>query len=159
MQSQADIATLVAFYEARRGMLHGFRWRDWADYSSAVPGQQADYQDQLIATADGATYTFQLTKTYGQGTDAYVRPITKPVPGTVSIGVTGDPLEEGPDFTVDHATGLVTLTDLPVAGALITAGFEFDVPVRFDTDRLDVALDAPGTAQIPDVPVVELRLD
>ena len=159
LRAPGDIATLVAFFEARRGMLHGFRWKDWSDFTSGLPGQIPDYQDQLIATADGTEKTFRLTKTYGQGADAYTRPIAKPVAGTVTIGVTGDPLEEGRDFTVDTATGMVTLADVPVSGALITAGFEFDVPVRFDTDRLDVALDAPGAARVPDIPVVELRLD
>jgi len=158
MRSLDDIETLIAFFEARQGQLHAFRWKDWADYKSGLPSQEADYQDQLIAKGDGETVSFQLIKTYRSGEQDYARPIRKPVAGSVKLGLHGDALVETVHYTVDETTGLITFTDAPGAGAEITAGFEFDVPVRFDTDRIQSSVASFQAGDAPNVPVVEVRV-
>jgi uncharacterized protein (TIGR02217 family) len=158
LRSLDDIAALIAFFEARRGQLYGFRWKDWSDFKSCTPSQSPQLQDQAIAVADGVQTVFQLTKTYGSAAHAYTRPIAKPVDGTVVIGVAG--VEQTPDldFVVATDTGEVTFTDPPMAGAPITAGYEFDVPVRFDTDAIRASMATFEAGEVPDVPVVEIRI-
>ena len=158
LRSLDDMAALIAFFEARQGQMHGFRWKDWSDYTSCLPSQTPAFDDQVIGTGDGETRVFQLAKTYRSGPGAYQRPITKPVAGTVRIGVQGDQQAEGVDFDVDTATGLVTLMNAPLAGLAVTAGFEFDVPVRFDTDRIHTSVASFQAGEAPDVPVVEVRV-
>jgi uncharacterized protein (TIGR02217 family) len=152
-----DAAALVAFFEARRGRLHGFRFRDPADCKSCAPSQTPAAADQAIGTGDGARKVFALIKAYGDGEGAVVRPIAKPVAGTVKIAVAGLALAAGA-FAVDAATGLVTLVAAPAAGAAVTAGFEFDTPVRFDGDRIDVTLESFNAARVGAVSLVEVRV-
>jgi len=158
MRSLDDIETLIAFFEARRGQLYGFRWKDWSDYKSCLPSVAGDYRDQLIAWGDGHTVEFQLTKLYRSGDFTYLRPIQKPVAGSVKIGLQGDELIETVDYTVDTATGIVTFLDAPAEGADVTAAFEFDVPVRFDTDRIATSVASFQAGEAPSVPVVEVRV-
>lgn len=158
MRSLDDMETLIAFFEARRGQLFGFRWKDWSDFKSCAPSREPAYRDQIIATGDGVTRVFQLTKTYRSGAETYVRPITKPVEGTVRMGVGVDELVDSVHYTVDPATGLVTFTDVPDAGDEISAGFEFDVPVRFDIDRIQTSVASFQAGEAPAVPVVEIRV-
>ena len=157
LRSLEDVEALIAFFEARRGQLCGFRWKDWADYRSGSAVRAPTYRDQVIAVGDGVTRVFALAKTYRSGPAEYRRAIVKPVAGTVTMGVQGDPLSEGVHFGVDTATGLVTLTDAPDVGVEVTAGFEFDVPVRFATDRIAVSVASFRAGEVPDVPVVEVR--
>jgi uncharacterized protein (TIGR02217 family) len=153
----AEAQALVAFFEAQRGRLNGFRFQDFADFSSAAPGAPVTALDQPIGTGDGATVVFQLSKTYGSGADAYVRPIKKPVAGTVQVAVAGVALSPSA-FITDTTTGLVTLTAAPAAGQAITAGFQFDVPVRFDADRIDMTLESFEAARLVAVPLIEIRV-
>jgi uncharacterized protein (TIGR02217 family) len=154
------LSQVVAFFEERRGRLHGFRWRDRLDHSSAAPGASVTPLDQVIGTGDGAAAAFQLAKTYGGVHAPYQRPIAKPVPGSVRVAVAGSEVEEGTAFTCDTATGVVTFLPghVPGAGAAVTAGFLFDVPARFDTDYLEVDLSAFSAGAIPKIPVVEIGL-
>ena len=158
LRSLDDLAELIAFFEARQGQLHGFRWKDWADFTSGRPSDAPDFRDQDIAVGDGATRVFHLTKRYVSGAQAQTRPIAKPVSGTVRLGLSGEQLTEGPDFALDAATGEVTLAVAPPQGARLTAGFAFDVPVRFDADRIDVSVASFRAGEVPRVPVVEIRL-
>jgi uncharacterized protein (TIGR02217 family) len=130
------LAAVVAFFEERRGRLYGFRWRDRLDHSSAAPGAAVTPADQPIGIGDGATATFQLVKTYGSLHAPYARTVQKPVGGSVRVAVAGVEAGEGTDFTCDAATGIVTFLPghVPALGAAVSAGFLFDVPVRFDTD-------------------------
>jgi uncharacterized protein (TIGR02217 family) len=137
-------------------MLHGFRWRDRLDHSSAVPGVAVTAFDQTIGTGDGVQTAFPLVKIYGGAFSPYARPIAKPVSGSVRVAVDGVELEDG--FTCDIATGIVTFADPPGAGDAVTAGFLFDVPVRFDTDYLEVDLSAFAAGAIPKIPLVEIRV-
>ncbi|WP_413875441.1 TIGR02217 family protein [Albidovulum sp.] len=158
LRSLDDIADLIAFFEARQGQLCGFRWRDWADYKSARPSAPVAFEDQAIGVGDGVTAGYQLVKTYASGAASQVRVIRKPVAGTVRIGLQGDELQEGVHYTVDTETGLVSFASPPAVGERITAGFEFDVPVRFDTDRIQVSVASFQAGDVPQVPVVEVRL-
>lgn len=158
LRSLDDMAALLAFFEARAGQLHGFRWKDWADYKSCAPSATPDAEDQLIGHGDSQNLIFQLSKTYHSGPASYSRPITKPVRGSVQVAIAGDVMLEGVDFTVDANTGLVRFTEPPGDAAPITAGFEFDVPVRFDTDRIAVSVASFQAGELPQVPVVEVRL-
>jgi uncharacterized protein (TIGR02217 family) len=155
-----DLHEVVAFFEARSGRLYGFRFRDPVDCASRAPGAAPQPTDQAIGTGNGTTANFQLVKTYASGGSSYVRRIQKPVAGTVRVAVAGVEKTIGADFTIDPATGLVTFLagHIPSAGASITAGFEFDVPVRFDSDRLEINLAAFAAGDIPNIPLIEIRL-
>lgn len=158
LRSLDDVETLIAFFEARAGQLHGFRWKDWSDYKSCVPTGTPRPLDQLIGTGDGVTRVFQLQKTYVSGLQSYARPIRKPVGGTVSVAVAEDPKIEGLEFSVDVESGEVTFVLPPELGTRVTAGFEFDVPVRFDTDTIQTSVASFQAGDVPNVPVVEIRL-
>lgn len=157
MRSLDDIDVLIAFFEARRGRLHGFRWKDWGDWRSCAPSASVSSNDQWIGTGDGALATFRLRKNYVSGEQTWVRDIAKPVDGTVCVAVDGVELIEGVEWSVDETTGVVTFTTPPGPGAGVTAGYEYDVPVRFDTDRLDVSYSGFVAGEVPSVPVVEIR--
>ena len=152
-----DAAELVAFFEARRGRLHGFRFRDPADCKSCAPSQTPAATDQALGVGDGVRKTFALTKTYGAGATAVVRPIAKPVAGTVEVAVGGVALLASA-FAIDTITGQVTLVTAPAVGAAVTAGFAFDTPVRFDGDRIDVTLESFNAARVSAVALVEVRV-
>ena len=158
LRSLDDVEALIAFFEARRGQLNGFRWKDWSDYKAGLPSRDVAFDDQQIAIGDGQTRAFPLIKTYASGAESYVRPITKPVAGTVRLGVDGDELQEGIHYEIEVSTGIVTLTDIPDIDAVVSAGFEFDVPVRFDTDLIQTSVSSFQAGDVPRVPVVEVRV-
>ncbi|WP_170370663.1 DUF2460 domain-containing protein [Ruegeria arenilitoris] len=158
MRSLDDIQTLIAFFEARQGQMYGFRWKDWSDYKSCAATAEFDKGDQVIGQGDGVTTEFQLVKIYASGGVSYVRPIVKPVLGTVKIGLDQDEAREGVDFEVDLNSGLIQFVVPPSEGVDVTAGFEFDVPVRFDTDRIQVSVASFQAGDVPNVPVVEVRV-
>jgi len=153
------LSAVVAFFEERRGRLHGFRWRDRLDHSSAAPGETVTPLDQVIGTGNGERVMFQLAKTYGGAFAPYTRPIAKPVAGSVHVAVNGVEAAAGPDFSVDTTTGIVTFSGghIPPADAAVTAGFLFDVPVRFDTDFLEVDHAAFAAGAIPKIPLIEIK--
>lgn len=151
VKSRADMQAVLAFFEERRGRFHSFLWRDGLDYSSDGEGAPTPL-DQVLGMGDGTRLSFALVKTYGAGFDPYVRPITRPVPDSVRVAVDDVETEE---FTL--AGGVVTLAEAPEEGALVTAGFLFDVPVRFDTDRLDIELSSFDAAVAPNIPLIEVR--
>jgi uncharacterized protein (TIGR02217 family) len=150
-----DLAAVVAFFEARNGRLHGFRFKDWSDYRSGLPSNVPSPLDQPIGTGDGTTAAFQLVKRYTSGVQSWTRTITKPVAGSVRVALDG--LEQSMGWSIATTTGLVTFAAPPGSGVAVTAGFEFDVPVRFDSDTLDVTLDIERLGSITSIPLVELR--
>ena len=151
---------VIAFFEERRGRLHGFRWKDHADWKSCAPSVQPQATDQLIGTGDGATGAFTLRKTYGSVHAPWQREIRKPVAGTVKVAVAGSLRTQGTHYSVDVTTGAVVFLPghIPEPGQAVTAGFEFDVPVRFDTDKLEVSIAGFQSGAIPNIPIVEIRL-
>lgn len=158
MRSLDDIETLIAFFEARNGQIFGFRWKDWSDFKSCRASAEVAYDDQEIALGDEVTTAFQLSKLYRSGTFTYRRPISKPVAGTVRVGIAGEEQQEGVHYEVDTETGYITFADPPNLGMPVTAGFEFDVPVRFDTDRILTNVASFQAGDVPNVPVVEVRV-
>ncbi len=158
MRSLDDIETMISFFEARQGQMYGFRWKDWSDYKSGSATADVDHGDQVIARGDGERTEFQLVKTYSSGGVSYVRPITKPVLGTVRLGLDQDAMREGVDYEVDLARGVVSFVAPPPEQVEITAGFEFDVPVRFDTDKIQTSVASFQAGDVPNVPVVEVRV-
>jgi len=150
-----DLAAVVAFFEARNGRLYGFRWKDWGDYKSCLPSGVPAATDQTIGTGDGATTMFQLVKAYSSGAQTWTRSITKPVAGSVSVALDG--IVQASGWPVDTTTGLVAFTTAPASGVIVSAGFEFDVPVRFDTDQLDVTHDLERLGSITSIPLIEVR--
>lgn len=158
LRSLDDLSAVIAFFEARAGQLHGFRWKDWSDFKSCLPSAAPAFGDQVIAVGDGQTRIFALRKAYRSGSTVYHRPITKPVAGSVRAGIGGDEVFPDINYTVDHAAGRIIFNEAPEAGADISAGYEFDVPVRFDTDRIAVSVASFQAGQVPDIPVVEVRV-
>lgn len=158
MRSLDDLAALIAFFEARAGQLHAFRWKDWADYKSCLPSETVGATDQVIGTGDGVTTAFQLCKTYASGGVAYTRALEKPVAGSVRVAISGVVQTTPAEFTVEETTGIVTFNLPPPLGSVVTAGCEFDVPVRFDTDRINASITGFQAGEIPTVPVIEVRL-
>ena len=156
IKSLADLQAVIDFFEARRGRLHAFRFRDHADFKSCAPQAQPAATDQAIGTGDGTTASFQLVKTYGAPLRPYVRVITAPVAASLLVAVNGVATT---DFTLDAATGVITFNpgSIPAPAATVTAGFIFDVPVRFDSDAITVNLSHFEAGAIPEIPLVEVK--
>ena len=150
-----DLAAVVAFFEARNGRLHGFRFKDWSDYKSCAPSQLPGPLDHPIGTGNGSVTSFALMKRYSSGSQTWTRAITKPISGSARIALGG--VEQASGWTVDATSGVVTFGTAPAPGIEITAGFEFDVPVRFDSDTLDVTLDIERLGSITSIPLLEIR--
>lgn len=152
VRSLTDAADLLNFFEAREGRLFGFRFKDFADFKSGALNATPAPTDQIIGAGDGVKRAFALCKAYG----AVVRPITKPVAGSVRISVNG--VERMSGFSVDTTTGVVTFSAAPAAGAMIRAGFLFDTPVRFDADQIDLTLESFDAGRVGAVSLIEIRV-
>jgi uncharacterized protein (TIGR02217 family) len=150
-----QLQEVIAFFEGRRGKLHAFRFKDFTDYKSSAATAAPQRTDQVLGTGTGAQAAFQLVKHYGAPSRDYVRKITAPVAGTVLVAVNG---VASVNFTLNATTGVVTFNagSIPAAGATVTAGFEFDVPVRFDTDAITVNLSHFEAGDIPEIPLLEV---
>lgn len=155
-----DLHTLIAFFEERRGRLHGFRFRDPADWMSCPPQQQPTPTDQVLGTGNGTMTSFRLRKVYGATSAQWHRTIAKPVAGSVVVAVGGAEKTIGTHVTIDHDTGTLTFLPghIPPPAAVVTAGYEFDVPVRFDTDKLEVDVAGLRHGAIPQIPIIEIRV-
>lgn len=155
-----QLYAVVAFFEERRGRLYGFRWHDPVDSRSGAPGAPITANDEPIGLGDGVRTVFDLTKTYGAAFAPWRRRVTKPVAGSVRVAVDGVELAAGVGFVADPATGQVTFLPghVPAPGAIVTAGFAFHVPVRFDTDSLEINLRGFRSGAIPNIPLVEVRV-
>lgn len=150
-----ELYEVLELYYIAMGRLKGFRLKDWSDYRSRGPHQKPTHLDQDLASGDGTSRSFQLIKRYSRGAHEFFRPITKPVAGTVLIGVDGVATASG--WSLDAATGIVTFATAPADGAILTWGGEFHVPVRFDC-RLDQISHRSATiGDIPSILLKELR--
>ncbi len=154
VKNLAQLAKVIEFFEERRGRLFGFRWRDRLDHASCSPGETPTPFDQHIGDGDGAKRSFTLTKTYGGSFAPYVRQIMKPVAKSVRIAVNG--VEMTDQVTLNSTSGLVTFLSAPPNGAVISAGFLFDTPARFDIDYLEVDMEALTAGVIPKIPIIEI---
>lgn len=147
LKKQTQLDTLIAFFRARKGRAHGFRFKDWTDYKAI---------GQSIGTGDGTNKTFQLSRTYLSGGSTDVRTITKPVAGTVKIYLAGVLQSSG--VSINTTTGIVTFTTAPGNNVAVSADYEFDVPVRFDTDRMAVTIEQINLHQWSGIPIIEIRV-
>lgn len=159
VRSERELYDLIEFFHAVKGRFHGFRFKDRWDYKSVFFRDPISSLDQTIGTGDGSTATFQLKKIYAKGTLQQTRLIRKPVQGTVMVAVGGVQKTEGVHYTVDYTTGIITFTagNIPASGQSVTAGFEFDVPCRFDTDELPTALETYKAGSVT-VTISEIRV-
>jgi TIGR02217 family protein len=157
IKSLADLYAVLEFFEARGGQLHAFRFRDPFDWKSCAPGETVSATDQVLGEGDGERAVFQLVKTYADSGGGWARRVTKPVNGTVTVSVDGVVKPESA-FEVDATTGIVTFEEghVPAAGEAVRAGFEFDVPVRFDIDRIEMNLAHFDAGRIPTIPLTEV---
>lgn len=146
LKRRDQVATLIAFFRARKGRAHGFRFKDWTDFQALA---------QPLGAGDGANTTFQLVKHYASGGALESRIITKPVDGSVKVYTDG--VEQTSGVSVDPATGIVIFAVAPADGAVVTADFEFDVPARFDTDEMEITIETYDLARWAQIPIVEIR--
>lgn len=134
---KADTDALIAFFRSVKGRAHGFRFRDWSDY-------QAKSGEGVVVPVVGGGY--RLAKRYASGGLTELRPISKPVAGTLAVS----------GGSVDYTTGLVS------GGAGVTWTGEFDVPCRFDTDRMELEAIDKSQGEIlfqwGQIPVIEIRV-
>lgn len=147
VKTQAQLEALIAFFRARKGKAHGFRFKDWTDYMAV--GQQ-------LGVGNGSQTQFRLVKRYANGGASETRFIRKPVAGTTAVYCNGV-LQSG-GITVDTTTGTVIFATAPANGVIVSADFEFDVPVRFDTDALTARLEHYGAYSWADIPLIEIRI-
>ncbi len=155
VRSEVELGELIAFFRARRGQARGFLLRDPSDFSSNGMTGLATPTDQLIGAGDGVTARFELVKRYGDDDEAQRRRITRPRAGSLRASING--VETG-SFTLEPL-GVIAFATAPAAGAVVHAGFLFDVPVRFAEDRLDISGAEFAAGEAPSVPLVELRED
>jgi len=145
LKKQTQLDALVAFFRARKGRAHGFRFKDWTDYKAT---------GQAVGTGNGTITTFQLIRTYSSGGATDVRTITKPVAGTVKVYLAG--VQQMSGWSVNTTTGVITFSTAPGNGVAVSADYEFDVPVRFDTDRMAVTIEQVNLHQWSGIPIVEI---
>lgn len=160
IKTLSALQEVASFFEARRGPFTAFRFRDPLDWKSCKPNEIISSTDQELGLGDGETLQFQLTKLYGESADAYRRPISLPVIGTVLVAVDGVEKTEGTHFSVNGVAGHIDFlpAHVPTSGEQITSGFAFDVPVRFLDDELTINLAAFDAGDIPSIPLLEVKL-
>lgn len=147
-----ELEAVIAFFYARRARAYGFRFKDWADY---------EVDTQILGLGDGSTTAFQAFKRYGDDDFYYDRTLSKLVVGTTEVFVEGAPVA----FTADYNTGIITLAVAPAATGgsgpdgerVVTFSTQFDVPVRFDADELNVTMELWNVGSIPNIDLVEVR--
>ncbi len=153
VRSEADIGALIAFFRARRGAARGFRFRDPFDFSSHGMTGEPGADDQFLGLGDGAATGFALVKRYGEESDQQIRPITRPVAGSVRVALDG--VEAASGWTVEG--GRLVFDIAPGAGVEVRAGFLFDVPVRFAEDRVEVSRATFLAGEAVSVGLIEVR--
>ncbi|MCD6035223.1 MAG: hypothetical protein K0R63_964 [Rickettsiales bacterium] len=149
IKSQEQLDALIVFFRARRGKAEGFRFKDWTDYQAI---------GVVFGEGDGAETAFQLRKPYTDGGITVNRTITKPVADSEAIYINSVLKTTPAHYTLNTVTGIVTFATPPTDGTILSADFEFDVPVRFDTDRLSASLDSYGSYSWKDIPLIEIRI-
>lgn len=149
VKTEEQWQALIAFFRARKGKAIGFRFKDWSDYKA---------KNQQIGIGDSETTEFQLVKNYSSGNTIITREIKKPVAGTVKVHKSGNLRGTTADYSIDYTTGIVIFAEPPEARVIITADFEFDVPVRFDTDELQLSMDNFNSGSWNSISLIEVRV-
>lgn len=153
VRSEADLAAVLRFHRARGGRAHAFRFRDPLDHASALLGEPVTPLDQRLGTGDGLTLRFALVKRYGDAGGEQVRRITRPEATSVCVAVNG--VEQASGWTLDGAE--IVFDAPPAPNATVTAGFMFDVPVRFADDQIALSLATYRAGEAPNIPLIEVR--
>lgn len=163
IQDREGYIRILSFFLARRGRARGFRFKDWTDY---------EVDNELFGVGDGVSNEYQLSKTYTDIQNAYTRDIVKPINGTIRIFNNGVEVPTT-DYTIDYITGIVTFLErdadamamppdpgatLPALNDLLSWTGEYDIPVRFNTDDLNINLEWLEAGAIPNILIRELRL-
>lgn len=148
IQSLDDLRDVIAFFYARQGRARGFRFKDWSDYAIA--------SKQGIGIGNGTNPTFQIYKRYSSGGIDYDRILKKIVNGSLVVWL--DNVIQVSGFAIDYNTGIITFTPAPTAAVVVSVTCEYDVPVRFDTDKLNINMDLFNVGQLPSIPLVELKI-
>ncbi len=146
IKTEVQLEEVMSFFKSMRGRAIGFRFKDWLDYKAS---------DQVLAISDGVQSSFQLVKTYKSGLARTTRQITKPVENTVIVFVDGVIAK---DISVDFSTGVIHFKNSPSKGAKITVSFEFDVPVRFDSDTILTTMQSYGVQLVEDIALIEVSI-
>lgn len=158
VKTRDDINQIREYFHSMLGRFNGFRFKDWNDFTSAANGIGAHAQDdQEIGIGDGSITAFQLRKNYTSGSETLQRTVNKPVTGGILVEVDGVLQADPGDYTYDSTTGVVTFGSAPASPLVVKAGYQFDVPVRFDIDQLSVSADT-FDIRSADIPIIELRI-
>ena len=152
-----ELISLQEFFEARRGRLHGFMWRDWADNSTAQAGAELSNADTMLVASDSALKHFVFTKLYGDGDTQYRRKILLPDADTILLARDGAALTRNRDFTFEQQSGEIVLETPLDSASRLTGGCQFYIPVRFDIDALHIERLGEKLGRTDDIPLVELR--
>lgn len=145
IKTKAELDEVITFFRNVRGAGYGFRFKDWTDYQA---------ENQYIGVGNGKTKEFQLIKSYRVSDNiVYYRKITKPVISTVRVFINDI---ESKDFNIDLTTGLITLNTVPEIDSIIKANFEFDVPVRFENDIMEITMNSINSGNIKDITLIEI---
>lgn len=146
IQSKTLFTAVVKFFYARRGRLRGFLFKDWSDYEITAGA---------LGTGDGTTQNFQINKIYTDTILPFTRPITRPIQSSIVVSVNGTPIS-GSNWSL-LTGGIIRFNVAPTLGQVLTVTCEFDIPVRFDTDHLNVRMEIFNAGTIPNLPIVEVR--
>ena len=145
IKTKAELDEVITFFRNVRGAGYGFRFKDWTDYQA---------ENQYIGVGNGKTKEFQLIKSYRVSDNiVYYRKITKPVISTVRVFINDI---ESKDFNIDLTSGLITLNTVPEIDSIIKANFEFDVPVRFENDIMEITMNSINSGNIKDITLIEI---
>ncbi|AIF52000.1 DUF2460 domain-containing protein [Pelosinus sp. UFO1] len=147
VKNEKDITKLITFRRCRKGRAYGFRYKDWSDYKAV---------NQIIGTVDVVPCQMQLLKKYISGEESETRIIRKPVEGTVILYAAGNYINTG--ITINHKSGAITITNTSLIGKLITADFEFDVPVRFDADYIPTSIEDFNNYSMSEISLIEVKI-
>ena len=146
VKTKVQLDELIAFFRARKGRAYGFRFKDWSDFRLA---------DEVIGIGDGVKTDFSLVKRYDSGGVSEVRAITRPV--VANLRIFKNSLEQHSGVTLIVGEGILRFSSPPSVGVQISVTGEFDVPVRFDTDRLSATIEGYGVHSWLDIPLIEIR--
>ena len=159
LRAISEIEDILNFYEARKGPLHAFRFRDPFDWKSCGQAAAITPLDQQIGIGNGVLAMFALTKTYGTVAYAYQRPLACVVSASLRVSVDG--IEVLPSsYTLTAPGSAISFLPgfIPANGKIIRAGFEFDVPVRFESASLTLSLANFRAGQVQAIPLKEVLL-
>lgn len=155
IRTAADMQGIKDLFMVVYGKAIGFRFKDWGDFQMTL--------EEATPIANGVNNTFKMQRTYTAGALSYIRRVFKPVSGTIHVFDNGVERTLGAgasQVNIDYTTGIMTFgaSIIPVNTHIITVTGEFDLPVRFDTDDLNITQDSFDTETWNNIPLVELLL-